>query len=49
MTVNEIAEQMCSYYCKWPLIYDEDEEQIPLAESEICENCPLNKLMEGEQ
>lgn len=41
---GEIAEQICSKYCKYPDIYDEEKEGIPLAESDICRNCPLNDL-----
>lgn len=36
--------EICENYCKYPCTYDETTEGVPLAESEICENCPLNKL-----
>lgn len=42
----EIAGIVCDEYCKYPHIYDEDNEEQPRAESEICKNCPLNKLLE---
>ena len=42
--LREIAETMCNEYCKYPHIWDEEKEGIELAESEICANCPLNKL-----
>ena len=43
-TVGDVIEDMCSHYCKYPDTYDEDAEGIPLADSEICQNCPLNRL-----
>ena len=41
---EEIAEQMCEHYCKYPHTYDEEKEGTPLCESEICKNCPLTRL-----
>ena len=38
-----IAEEMCQNYCKWPDQWDE-ELNGELSESDICANCPLNRL-----
>lgn len=40
------AEAICDHYCRVPNEYDEDLHGIPLAESEICKNCPLTKAAE---
>lgn len=40
-----IASEICDHYCKYPLIYDEDEEEQPLSEA-FCRQCPLNKFLE---
>ena len=42
--VQEIVEEMCKDYCKWPDVYDEGMEDCELSESSICKNCPLNRL-----
>lgn len=48
MTVQEIIEEvkndMCRNYCKYTDTWDEEAEGCELPESEICANCPLNKL-----
>ena len=38
----EIAEAMCDMYCKYPEQWNGDPEE--LHESDVCRNCPLNKL-----
>ncbi len=47
-TVNEIIEEVkykiCEDYCRYPREWDEEKEGKELCESEICENCPLNRL-----
>ena len=43
--VQEIVEEMCKDYCKWPDVYDEEMEDCELSESSICKNCPLCKLI----
>lgn len=43
--MEEIVEDMCSKYCKWPDLWDEEAEGIELCESDICANCPLNRLV----
>lgn len=40
----DIANDICNNYCKYPGIYDEQKEGVELCESEICANCPLNRL-----
>ena len=42
--IGEVVETLCTKYCKYPDIYDEEKEEIPLAESDICKGCPLNNL-----
>lgn len=42
--LQDIGEEMCNNYCKWPDLYDEDKEGVALSESEQCKNCPLNRL-----
>lgn len=40
-----IVELMCSRYCKWPDLWDEEKEGIELCESDICKDCPLSRLV----
>ena len=42
--LEEVKNEMCSYYCKWPENWDEEAEGVELSESTFCRNCPLNKL-----
>lgn len=47
--LEEVTEEMCNKYCKFPEEYfskykDEEEAEEKLY-SEHCENCPLNKLI----
>ena len=48
MSVTEILEQVkeeiCNDYCKWPDTYNEEAEGCELIDSEHCQNCPLNQL-----
>lgn len=41
---KEIVEDMCTNYCKYPNQWNEEKEGCELSESEVCANCPLNKL-----
>lgn len=43
--MEQIAEAMCNNYCKFPSIWNEEEEGMELCESDICKNCPLNRLV----
>ena len=36
---EQIKENFCDHYCKYPSECEDDEELM-----DICENCPLNKL-----
>ena len=42
--LEEIAEDFCNNYCKWPDLWDEEKEGCELPDSEHCANCPLNKI-----
>lgn len=42
--LESVKEDMCSKYCKYPDIWDEEKEGCELYDSEICENCPLGRL-----
>ena len=41
--LESIAEAMCNEYCRYPLEWDEEKDG-ELADSEVCSNCPLNRL-----
>ena len=40
---EDIKEDICNQYCRCPYIWDEEKDG-ELLDSEICKNCPLNKL-----
>ena len=42
--LNEISEDICNNYCKYPEQWDEEKEGCELCESDICMNCPLSLL-----
>lgn len=42
--INEVIEEICNKYCKYPEQWDEEKEGMILADSDICKNCPLNRL-----
>ena len=42
--IEEVKLRMCDDYCRYPREWDDEEQGMELCESEICENCPLNKL-----
>lgn len=42
--IEEVKEDICGEYCKWPGIYEEEMEGCELSESSICAGCPLNRL-----
>ena len=42
--LEQIAEDVCNNYCKYPDIWDEEKEGYELSESDICANCPISKL-----
>lgn len=41
---NRVVEDICNNYCKYPNQWNEEKEGCELSESEVCANCPLNKL-----
>lgn len=43
--IDEVTEEMCDKYCKYPGEWDPDEHDgMELFESEICANCPMMRL-----
>ena len=48
MSVGEIIEEVkndiCNNYCKYPDTWDEEKEGVELINSEVCDKCPLNRL-----
>ena len=42
--IEEVKDDICGNYCKYPDIWDEEAQGIELCESDICRNCPLNRL-----
>lgn len=43
-TVEEVCFKICNEYCKWPEKFNAEKEGCELADSEYCQNCPLNDL-----
>ena len=48
MTATEIIEEakadICNNYCKYPEQWNEEETGVELCDSEVCANCPLNRI-----
>lgn len=43
--LEEVRDRMCDDYCRYPHEWDEEEHDgQELCDSEICANCPLNRL-----
>lgn len=42
--LEQIAEDFCNNYCKYPGIWDEEKEGCELSESDICANCPMSRI-----
>ena len=42
--IEEVCRDMCTFYCKWPDLWDEEKEGMELCESDHCKECPLNRL-----
>lgn len=43
--IEKVCDDICNHYCKWPVTWDpEDHGGMELAESGICDECPLNRL-----
>lgn len=45
--VEDVKTDICQNYCKYPDAWDVEKEGMELCESDICYNCPLNRLEEG--
>lgn len=45
--LEQAASDICDFYCRYPLLWDEQLMGQELQESEICKNCPLNILQTG--
>ena len=43
--IEEAADDMCRFYCRFPLIWDEQMMGMELENSEICRNCPMSELI----
>ena len=43
--LEAIVDDMCQNYCKYPDNWNEEAEGMELSESDICLNCPLNRLV----
>lgn len=43
--LEDIVSEMCNSYCKWPEQWDEEAQGCELSESDVCANCPLNRLV----
>lgn len=42
--IEQIKTEMCEYYCRFPYIWDPEQNGCELSESEVCERCPLRRL-----
>lgn len=42
--LEEISNEICNNYCKYPEQWDEEKEGCELIDSDICLNCPLGRL-----
>lgn len=42
--IEEIKDDICNNYCKYPDLWDEVAWGCELPESDICRDCPLNRL-----
>lgn len=42
--IEDIANEFCTNYCKYPDIWDAEKEGCELMESDICQECPFNRL-----
>lgn len=44
--LSDMADDICNNYCKYPNEWDEEEHDgLELFDSEICQNCPLTRLI----
>ena len=45
--LENAAGEMCRWYCRFPLLWDEQVMGQELSESELCRNCPMSELLKG--
>lgn len=45
--LEQAAGDMCKWYCRYPLIWDEQVMGHELSESELCKGCPMSELLKG--
>ena len=45
--LEQAAGDMCQFYCRYPLIRDEQVMNMELSETELCENCPMSMLIKN--
>lgn len=43
--LQEVVDDMCEHYCRYPKEWDAEAEGYELEDSDICLNCPLNRLV----
>ena len=43
-TFEEVKNEICENYCRYPREWNEEEQGMDLIDSDICANCPLNRL-----
>lgn len=43
--LEQIANDICMHYCRWPELWDEEAKGCELSESDICAKCPLMRLV----
>ena len=42
--LRESFEDFCDNYCKYPEKWDAEKEGCELSESDVCKQCPINRL-----
>lgn len=45
--LEQAAGDMCKFYCRYPLIWDEQVMNMELSESDLCKGCPMSELLKG--
>ena len=43
--LEQIAEDFCNNYCKWPTIWDAEKEGMELMDIDICANCLMSRIL----
>jgi len=42
--IEDVCQEICESYCKYPEQWDAEKAGMELIDSDICLNCPLNRL-----